>query len=100
MADKRRLQRGRIGRRLTLKIRVRPLVRMPKSELFHQVRHAIRTGVVPDTVEIMAMDWGHATGRRLQAGSTISGDDLDAMRDFYNVLTAMDSGDLRFERAD
>ncbi|MCP4899831.1 MAG: hypothetical protein GY906_22925 [bacterium] len=83
-------------RSLMMKIRVRPLVRMPKSELIRQVRKAIRTRMVPDTIEISYMDWEKGDGAELNSGR-LEGRQLDDLRAFYNAFT---ESDIRAERVD
>lgn len=77
-------------RDLMIKIRVVPLVPMPKSELLRQVRRAIRTQIVPDTIQISYMDWEKGKGARLSDGR-IEGDDLESLKRFAAAFSAADT---------
>lgn len=91
------MPRKKVDRRsLMMKIRVIPLVPMPKSELLRQVRRAIRTRVVPDTIQIAYMDWAKGSGRRLSDGR-VEGDDLESLKRF---AAAFEEADIRVERVD
>lgn len=102
MADKRRLQRGsrrnRKTRRVLLKIRAIPLVRMPKSVFFEKIRQACKNGIVPSDIEITTLNWDHAEGNRYRAGTVLSGKDRDELRNCYNILVGVRKADVRFER--
>jgi hypothetical protein len=81
-----------------LKIRAKPLRRMPKSVFFAKLRVACRHGVVPDDIEISTLNWGHGTGTRYDPGETLSGADRDELRNCYDYLVS--GADIRFERPD
>ena len=83
-------------RDLMMKVRVIPLVPMPKSELMRQVRRAIRTSIVPDTIQISYMDWEKGTGARVNDGR-VEGDDLESLKRFAGAFAAADT---RVERVD
>lgn len=115
MADRRKLERRgrekrRGSRRLFLKFRVRPLVPMPKSVLFGKLRHMVHTGDVPEDVEVAYMSYDRQRGQRFEPGSRLSTAELAEFEKFYNVLTAIQPGDVtarpeskprvRFERPD
>lgn len=95
-------------RRLQLKFRVRPLVRMPKSVMFAKVLEAVHSGDVPADLEIAYMEYARGHGRRLTPGARLTMDEQDELERFYNVLTSIDSrnvdvtrrGRVRVERPD
>lgn len=93
-------RRVRQERRTFLKIRAKPLVRMPKSVLFTKIRQACRDGIVPDDIEIMSLSWDHAVGNRYMPGTILSGDDAEELRNCYNLLVGIGKADVRFERPD
>ncbi len=95
---RKRAERGRGSRRSLLKIRAVPLVRMPKSEFFRKIRHACRTGVVPDDIEIRTLNWDHAYGGRYLPGATLDGNDAEELRNCYQLLTGAGKGSIRFDR--
>lgn len=81
-----------------LKIRAIPLVRMPKSRFFEQIRRACRDGIVPDDIEIVTMNWDHQTGRRYIPGTKLSGRNAEDLRNCYNYLVgAVGKRDIRVE---
>lgn len=92
-------KRRGVPRRLLLKFRVRPLVRMPKSELFRKLRHMVRTGEVPDDVDVAYVEYGHGTGRSFKAGERLTPDEMGQFEQFYNVLTSIGAGSVTAERA-
>lgn len=81
---------GSVPRRLEIKFRVRPLVRMPKSVMFGKLLEAVESGVVPDDIEIAYVEYGHGSGRHLAAGARLSADEMGELRTFYNVLASID----------
>lgn len=85
-------------KRTLLKIRARPLVRMPKSVFFTKIRSACRDGVIPSDIEISTLNWDHARGRTYKAGQVLSGRDRDELMNCYQMLTGMSKQDVRFER--
>jgi hypothetical protein len=72
-----------------LKFRVRPLHAMTRSHAYKQLKRAIDTGICPDDIEIMAMDWASGSGRRISEGQ-IDPDDLEQMRVFFNMIRKSD----------
>ena len=81
---------------LMMKWRVRPLRRMTKSELVRKVERAVRTGIVPDDIEMVEMNWAKGTATTFREG-TIDGDDWASLQKFYGALQA---SAFRVERAD
>lgn len=83
---------GKITRRrarsLDLKVRVKPLVRMPVSVMVEKVKEASQFGVVPDDIEIMVVDYTHKVGRRIRAATRFVGDRKikEALKDFSYIL--------------
>lgn len=97
------MPRAHESRRVFLKFRVKPLVRMPKSVLFAKIRQSCKHGVVADDLEIMTLQWGHGWprgGHRYTAGQELSGDDATELENAYDLLTAFDKSDVRFEKPD
>lgn len=84
-------------RRTLLKIRAVPLVRMPKSHFFKLIRQACRTGVVPDDIRITTLNWDHAVGQRYMPGQVLSARDASELRNCYNLITGVGTGDVRVE---
>lgn len=81
---------SRPARKIFLKFRVKPLVRMPKSVMFDKLRHAVRTGEMPDDLVIAYMSYDHSIGKQFRPGDRIQGDDHEELEKFYNVLISMD----------
>jgi hypothetical protein len=76
-------------RRLDLKFRVRPLVRMPVSVMFGKLQEFAETGLVPGDIEIAYMEYAHGKGRSYSANTRISGSELEEFNKFYKVLLAI-----------
>lgn len=70
---------------LMLKLRVRPTRPMRRSELWRLIRQAVRTGYVPDGIELDWIDWQKGGGRRARSGQ-IDGDAWEELRKFYGAL--------------
>lgn len=82
-----------------LKIRARPLVRMPKSRFFALIKQACETGVVPDEIEMQTLNWNHKRGSHLMPGTTLSAEDAQELRNCYEFLTgAVGKRDVRVEK--
>ena len=81
---------------LQIKFRLTITRRMTKSEAMRKLRRAIRSGYVPEGIEIHWIDWAKE-GREGYAPSegTIDGSRLEEMRVFYNALAV---SDIRAER--
>lgn len=81
---------------LQIKFRLSTTRRMTKSEAMRKLRRAIRSGYVPEGIEIRWIDWAKE-GREGYAPSegTIDGDRLKEMRVFYNALAV---SEVRAER--
>lgn len=83
------MPRGRSPRRLELKFRVKPLVRMPVSVMLGKIQEFARTGTVPGDIEIAYMEYAHARGRSYSPGQRIQGHDWDEFRKFAQVLLSI-----------
>ena len=81
---------------LQIKFRLVITRRITKSDAMRKLRRAIRSGYVPDGIEIRWIDWSKE-GREGYAPSegTIDGDRLEEMRAFYGALAV---ADVRAER--
>ncbi len=83
---------------LMLKFRLRLTHPMPKSEAYKKLRRALRTGMVPEGIEIMAMDWESGGGKSWSEGA-IPPEDLHSMQGFFRVFMAADGeGGYRAEK--
>jgi len=92
-------KRRRRPRVTLLKIRARPLVRMPKSRFFELIRHACRDGVIPAEIEITTLNWDHQVGQTLQPGRVLSARERQELTNCYEYLTgAIGKRDVRVER--
>lgn len=85
-------------RKLFLKFRIKPLVRMPKSVMLDKLRHAVRTGVMPNDLIIAYMSYDHMKGKQFQPGDRIQGGAHDELVKFYDVLISMDKQEMEVER--
>lgn len=77
-----------------LKFRLIPLRRMTVKEAYAKLRQAVRTGYVPEGIEVRYMDWASGREGRLSEGR-IDGKLLEDLRVFYH---AMMQSDIRIER--
>lgn len=85
-------------RRTLLKIRVVPLVRMPKSRLFTLIKQACETGIIPDDIELQTLNWDHGTGGSYRRGYSLSARDRENLRNCYEFLTgAVGKSSIRVE---
>jgi hypothetical protein len=84
-------------RKLFLKFRVKPLVRMPKSVMFGKLRHFVKTGEAPDDLEVAYMSYDHKVGRKFQPGERLMADEQEELEKFYDVLLSMNQEDFNFE---
>lgn len=89
--NKRKSRRGRRSRSLHLKFRIAVLTRMPKSVVFQKLTEFMRTGVMPEGIEISTVDYDHTRGRRYSPGSTIDSGDRKALKEFLEVFLCADS---------
>lgn len=92
MSDKRARQRR--TRRLQIKFRLIPLRRMRRSELLDLFSEAVDTGVVPEGLEILQMDWGLVRGSRWTPRTVLTPPDREELQKAAAILRA---GTLRFE---
>lgn len=88
--SKRKSRRSR-SRSLHLKFRITVLTRMPKSVVFRKLTEFMRTGVMPDDIEISTVDYDHTRGRRYFPGSTIDPDDREELKEFLEVFLSANS---------
>ena len=97
-ADKRRQQEKKQPRKLFLKFRVRPLVTMPKSVMFDKLAELVRTGIMPDDLEVAYMSYDRKQHGRFVPGGRISPEDHEDLRKFYEVMVSIDRGDVHAKR--
>ncbi len=76
-------------RPLMMKFRIRPTKRMRMSTAMRLLKQAVRTGIVPDGIEIAWMDWEKGSEGKLNAGQ-IPGDQWQELRNFYGAMAAVD----------
>lgn len=84
-------------RKLFLKFRVRPLVRMPKSVMFAKLRHFVKSGEAPHDLEVAYMSYDHQVGRKFQPGQRLTADEQEELEKFYDVLLSMNQEDFSFQ---
>lgn len=86
-------------RKLLLKFRIIPKVRMPRSVALAKLLESIQTGYMPDDLEVAYMDYSHKVGKVLQAGSRLSGEDLDDFKNLTAIMMGAEEQDtIRFEK--
>ena len=84
--------RSRRKRRVVVtevKIRVRLLRRMRRSDVVSAVMEALETGQVPDTLEIAYWDYGHERGGVVRPGQRMSGEQMDELMKFRDMLLSV-----------
>ncbi len=81
---------------LFLKFRVVPTRRMQVKEAVRLLKQALRTGYVPEGIEIIGMDWAKGSGHKFNTGE-IPGHALEEMRAFYAALM---QADIRLRKAE
>lgn len=81
---------------LMMKFRLTITRRMSKGDAIRKLKRAIRSGMVPEGIEIHWIDWESGSEGHVSEG-TIPGERLDEMRVFYNALAV---ADMRAERVD
>ena len=91
-------RRGPDKRPLMLKFRVVPTRTMRKSELLRLLQRAVRTGVVPDGIELRWMDWAKGEEGRQNSGQ-IPGNAWAELRSFYGAMTNENTA-IRVEKAE
>lgn len=82
---------------LFLKFRVVPTQRMQVRDAVKKLKQALRTGRVPDGIEIQYMDWEKGSGRKIRSGTLVGPRLLADMRKFYGALRA---GPMRVRQAE
>jgi len=85
-------------RPLMMKFRVIPTRTMRKSELLRLLQRAVRTGVVPDGIEVRYMDWAKGREARVNSGQ-IPGSAWQDLRAFYHAMTNEHTA-IRVEKAE
>ncbi len=85
-------------RKLYLKFRVRPKVRMPRSVMFAKLRELLATGTVPDDLDVAYMSYDRSTGKQFQAGARLTPDETEELEKFYNVLLAIGQEGMHVEQ--
>lgn len=83
-------------RNLMMKFRLSITRRMSKGEAIKKLKRAIRSGMVPEGIEIHWIDWESGKEGHVSEGS-IDGARLNEMRILYNALAV---ADMRAERVD
>lgn len=86
------------SRKLYLKFRVRPKVRMPRSVMFAKLRELLATGTVPDDLDVAYMSYDHGIGKQFQAGGRLTPDETEELEKFYNVLLAIGKEGINVEQ--
>ena len=76
-------------RRLELKFRVRPLVRMPVSVMFGKLQEFVESGIVPGDIEVAYMEYAHARGQSFTPGQRIQPHEQEELQKFYKVLLSI-----------
>lgn len=107
MADKRSRQKRKTAsrsdrakrgepqpRKLMLKFRVRPLVRMPKSVMFDKLRDFALSGLAPDDLEVSWFSYSHMKGGVYKAGTRIEADEKEQLERFLNVMLSIPNEDM------
>lgn len=92
------MPRKQSSRQTHLKIRAIPLVRMPQSVFFRKIRESCKNGVIAEDIEITTLQWDHGVGRRYRAGTVLSGEDAEELRNCYRLLTSVGKSDIRVEK--
>ena len=91
----------RFPRKLLLKFRIIPHVRLPRTVAWLLLKEAIASGVMPEEFDIAYMDYAHKQGKVLKAGQSLS---LEELADFRNLLGIMSGAEqqdtIRLERTD
>ena len=93
-----RSHRGPESQNLYIKFRLGITRRMRKSEALQLLSDALRTGVVPDGIDIAYIDWESGREGKYNAG-TIPADELEAMRSFYGAYES-ENAHVRAERVE
>ena len=90
---------GKKNKPLSLKFRLTITRKMRKTTPIELLRKALRTGFVPDGIEIHYVDWVSGREGHHQSKGQIDGGDLDEKRQFYRVLVASDVRTARVAKA-
>lgn len=89
------------NRNLMLKFRLVVNRPMRKSEALRLLKRAVRTGVMPEGIELRWLDWARPTRTgAVRSGGRINPEWWEELRAFAGALNAAErSGGLRVERA-
>lgn len=88
-------------RKLLLKFRIIPHVRIPRSVAWALLKDAVATGIMPEEFDIAYMDYAHKQGRVLKAGNSLSLEELEDFRNLLGIMAGAEQQDtIRLERAD
>jgi len=91
----------RFPRKLLLKFRIIPHVRIPRTVAWVLLKEAIASGVMPEEFDIAYMDYAHAQGKVLKAGQSLSLEELADFRNLLGILSgAEQQGTVRLERTE
>jgi len=71
---------------------------MPKSEAMRLLKQAVRTGFVPNGIEIHWMDWAKGEEGHMKEGR-VPGDQWHDLQNFYGAIVSMGDS-LRAEKVD
>lgn len=94
-----RSHQTRGSQNLYVKFRLGITRRMRKSEALELLGEALRTGVVPDGINIAYIDWETGKEGKVNNAGTIAADELEQMRAFYGAYEVADKDVVRAERA-
>ena len=91
----------RFPRKLLLKFRIIPHVRIPRSVAWLYLKEAVASGVMPNEFDIEYMDYAHKQGKVLKAGQSLSLEELSEFRNLLGIMSgAEQQGTVRLERTE
>ena len=73
---------------LHIKIRVKLLRPMMKSEAVKKLRRTVETGIVQEGIELGYVDWRSGKGTHVKSGTYLDQDALNALVEFHAAITA------------
>lgn len=86
-------------RKLLLKFRIMPKVRMPRSVAWQKVMDFVATGEMPHDLDISFMDYDHQVGKQFFAGDQVSPEDFDEFKNLLAIMAgAKEQEPIRLER--
>lgn len=77
-----------------VKVRVIPLIPMPKSVLLRKVQESAESGVIDPDIDVRYVQYGHASGRRSVGQFASVADKVEALQDFYGVILSADTANI------